>query len=170
MAVQFLDFYGPRWLEEVAAFYTGAGWSDPGRGSDRGRSLALRLPGEYASTRLWLRDRARLIALEKDTGCTVYLPWQDGQRLGDANDDGDGFRFGLVNAPDDADAAQMAHGLLDCLDGLPIEATTVGVLSAFQDGEEPLDPRLAARLPDDDRGILQGMPEESTVRLAWMAA
>lgn len=132
MAVQFLDFYGQGWLTSVAAFYDGAPWLRPGPVSRRGRSLVLRLPAALADTRLHLRDTAGVAALERRTGCTVYLPWQDGQRLGDANDDGHSFRFALVNAADGADPEAMALGLLDCLGGLPREAALAGIRAALR--------------------------------------
>lgn len=132
MAVQFLDFYGSGWLASVAALYNGAAWLPPGPASRRGRSLVLRLPAAWADTRPYLRDSAGVASLERHTGCTVYLPWQDGQRLGDANDDGRSFRFALVNVPDGADAETMAFGLLDCLDGLPRDAALSGIRAALR--------------------------------------
>lgn len=131
MAVQFLDFYGQRWLENVAAFYGGRPWEQPGPPSRNGRSLVLRLPAECADVRLRLRDRASLVDAERSTGCTVYLPWTDGQRLGDANDDGLSYRFALVNAPDGAEAQAMCARVVACLDGLPDSEAARAVRSAL---------------------------------------
>ena len=130
MAVQFLDFYGTGWLSSIAAFYDGGGWDPPGPPSATGTSLVVRLPAREGGRRLRLTDRARLVELEEQTGATVYLPWQDGQRLCDANDDGHSYRVAIVNAQDVDDCMRLAESLPHCLHGLPEEWPPASCLSA----------------------------------------
>ena len=119
MAPQFLDFYGADWLDRVVAFYSGEPWVPPGPPAATGVSWPLRLPADDGHRRLWLRDRDAVADLERDIGATVYLPWQNGQRLADANDDDHSYRFAIVNATIDEQADRFAHALLPLVDGLP---------------------------------------------------
>lgn len=122
MSVQFLDFYGEGWLDSVAALYRDQTWRDVARPLDRGVSEVIRVDRRLGDRRLTLRDPELLAKLERQTGTSVYLPWRNGQRLADANDDDRSFRIALINGWSDASIAQMATLLSRLIIGLPAAA------------------------------------------------
>lgn len=126
MAVQFIDFYGRGWLDAVVRLYGEGTWFDPGSAPPEGVSYVLRLPASAAESHPHLVDRARVIELERASETSIYLPWQNGQRLGDSNDDDVSFRLAIVNACSLEVAESVASELLGYIDGLDLAAPSNG--------------------------------------------
>lgn len=123
LAVQFIDFYGPGWLDAVVSLYSEGIWRDPGPPAPSGVSYVLRVPACAAESRPRLRSRLGVIELERASGTSVYLPWQNGQRLGDSNDDDASFRLAIVNASSVQTAQVVAGTLMGYIDGLELPSS-----------------------------------------------
>ena len=118
MAVQFIDFYGRDWLDAVVRLCSQGTWLDPSPAAPEGVSYVLRLPASAADSHPRLVNRMRVIELERETDTSIYLPWQNGQRLGDSNDDDASFRLAIVNASSLQTAQSVAAELLSYIEGL----------------------------------------------------
>jgi hypothetical protein len=124
MAVQFIDFYGRGWLDAVVRLCSQGTWQDPGPAAPEGVSYVLRLPAAAADSHPRLVNRIRVIELERASDTSIYLPWQNGQRLGDSNDDDASFRLAIVNASTLLTAESVAGELLSYIDGLDVPAAS----------------------------------------------
>ena len=124
MAVQFIDFYGRGWLDGVVRLCSQGTWRDPGPAAPEGVSYVLRLPASAADSHPRLDNRMRVIELERATDTSIYLPWQNGQRLGDSNDDDASFRLAIVNASSLQTAQSVAGELLSYIDGLDVPSAS----------------------------------------------
>ena len=122
LAVQFIDFYGPGWLDAVVCLYSQGIWPDPGPAAPTGVSYVLRVPASAAESRPCLRSRLSVIELERASDTSIYLPWKNGQRLGDSNDDDASFRLGIINASSIGIAQSVADTLIGYIDGLDLPA------------------------------------------------